>query len=101
MSDFRPEWHNDAAHGWLKVTHREIEALNITGISSFSYRDKTFAYLEEDCDAGKWFEAMLSAYPDTFTKQSLIESIPDVNDGNMSPIRRKEQYCAPRDYTKR
>ena len=92
MSDFRPEWHNDAAHGWLKVTHQEINALGITGISSFSYQDKTFAYLEEDCDARKWFDAMLAAFPETFTKQELNESIPNIDDGRYSPIRRKSRF---------
>lgn len=40
----------DPGHGWLQVPHEHIAALNITGISGYSYKDKSFAYLEEDCD---------------------------------------------------
>lgn len=51
--------HSDPGHAWLAVKLSEIEMLGIkTDISSYSYvRGKT-AYLEEDCDAGKFIQAM-------------------------------------------
>lgn len=51
--------HSDPGHAWLAVKLSELEMLGIKSeISNYSYvRGKT-AYLEEDCDAGKFIEAM-------------------------------------------
>lgn len=51
--------HSDPGHAWLAVKLSELEMLGIKSeISTYSYvRGKT-AYLEEDCDAGKFIEAM-------------------------------------------
>ena len=44
-------FYQDPGHGWVKVFVKELEQLGIADkISSFSYRRKDFAYLEEDCD---------------------------------------------------
>jgi len=40
---------DDPAHGWLKVPLKEVEDCG-ANISSFSYKDDDYAYLEEDCD---------------------------------------------------
>lgn len=41
----------DPGHGWLKVPLEELKALGIADkISSFSYTNGVYAYLEEDCD---------------------------------------------------
>jgi len=42
---------SDPGHGWLEVPMDEIKRLKIEDkISSYSYRNKGKAYLEEDCD---------------------------------------------------
>ena len=51
---------NDPGHGWLEVTRKELEELNIANkISSYSYlsKDGKIVYLEEDCDAGVFIKA--------------------------------------------
>ena len=52
----------DDGHGWLSVPAPELAALGIADtISRFSYRstDHATAYLEEDCDAARFFNAKL------------------------------------------
>ena len=51
--------HSDPGHAWLAVKLSEIEMLGIqTEISTYSYVKGKTAYLEEDCDAGKFINAM-------------------------------------------
>ncbi len=51
--------HSDPGHAWLAVKLSEIEMLGIkTDISSYSYIKGKTAYLEEDCDAPKFIQAM-------------------------------------------
>ncbi len=48
-------FYSDPSHGWVAVPISLLEQLNIKNkFSTYSYisRDKTTAYLEEDCDAG-------------------------------------------------
>ena len=53
-------YHTDPGHGWLAVPHDLIATLGLKP-SSFSYRDAQFGYLEEDCDAGDFMEAVTKA----------------------------------------
>ena len=49
---------NDPGHGWLEVPIAELKALGIVGqISPYSYRNGNLAYLEEDCDLGRFAAA--------------------------------------------
>lgn len=63
-SDFRyptsiaAEWLSDAGHAWLSVSNRDMATLGLVGISSFSYQNLNRSYLEEDCDAGIFFERL-------------------------------------------
>ena len=41
---------SDPSHGWLRVPLREVKGSGIY-ISSYSYMDGEYAYLEEDLDA--------------------------------------------------
>ena len=51
--------HSDPGHAWLAVKLSEIEMLGIqTEISTYSYVKGKTAYLEEDCDAPKFIQAM-------------------------------------------
>ena len=45
---------SDPGHAWLRVPLAEIRGLDI---SSFSFRDANYAYLEEDLDAGTFMRA--------------------------------------------
>lgn len=70
---------NDPGHAWLKVPLKL--ALQVPGISTYSYVGKAHAYLEEDCDAGRYLRAM---HPDkdyrireTYTKgRARIRNLP-------------------------
>ena len=48
----------DPGHGWAKVKVSELIALGISNaISAYSYRKGDYAYLEEDCDLARFYEA--------------------------------------------
>lgn len=54
----------DPGHGWLQVDMEQLKRLRIADqISAYSYvsRDRRIAYLEEDCDAGRFIEALKAA----------------------------------------
>jgi hypothetical protein len=54
-------WEIDSGHGWLKVDLADLYRSGAQhSISSCSYVDaqKGVAYLEEDCDAGKYLQAI-------------------------------------------
>ena len=50
--------YEDAGHAWIKVPVTELIALDIAGdITHYSYINGKYAYLEEDCDLTKFFNA--------------------------------------------
>ena len=50
---------NDPGHGWVKVPLTLLMKLGIIDkITTYSYMRGEFAYLEEDCDASTFFNAM-------------------------------------------
>lgn len=50
---------DDSAHGWLEVPKQLIAQLRIaTRISRFSYVNRNYVYLEEDCDMTLFMDAM-------------------------------------------
>lgn len=52
-------FHSDAGHGWLEVRKRELEDLGIADkVSSYSYVRGDKVYLEEDCDASLFINAL-------------------------------------------
>ena len=83
-------FHEDAGHGWLQVPHSLIQQLGIgSKISGCSYRDKDFAYLEEDCDLSVFFRAI--GINDRETAQLFWEIIGREYKDH-SPIRSKRRY---------
>lgn len=55
-------FHNDPGHAWLEVPMGMIFRLGLADkISSCSYRNGEKAYLEEDCDAPLFLQALKSA----------------------------------------
>ena len=76
------KWHEDAGHSWLKVLLEEVKESGVE-ITPYSYKDETFAYLEEDQDAG------------TFLKSIGHTGFLDVQtiwDGDHSRIRNLQSY---------
>lgn len=62
MKTLKLTFHTDSGHGWLAVNRAHLEALGIVDqISTYSYQKGTTAYLEEDCDASRFFEAAKAA----------------------------------------
>jgi len=52
------DFYSDPAHGWLKVTRKELVELGIESqISGYSYQKGDAVYLEEDSDASKFMDA--------------------------------------------
>ena len=50
--------YEDAGHAWIKVPIAELIALDIeNGVTHYSYINGKYAYLEEDCDLTKFFNA--------------------------------------------
>lgn len=50
---------NDPGHGWLRVPLADIAALGIEAqITPYSFIEGQYAYLEEDCDAPRYLEAL-------------------------------------------
>ena len=49
----------DSGHAWVRFPLKRLEKLGIMNkISAYSYQRTTYAYLEEDCDAGVLVEAL-------------------------------------------
>ena len=48
---------SDPGHGWLQVPKQEVINSGIY-VSRFSYQDDAFVYLEEDCDCGRFLNAI-------------------------------------------
>ena len=75
---------SDAGHWWLRVPLTEVLPFG----TGYGYMDKTYAYLEEDCEA----TAFLNAHPEID-----FNSIPEKNAGDNWNGRNKESI--PRNYT--
>lgn len=52
-------YHNDGGHGWYAVKRRKLESMGLLDkVSGFSYERGQTIYLEEDCDASLFFNAL-------------------------------------------
>ena len=55
-------FYSDPGHGWLRVPREELRELGIESkISKYSYQKGSFVYLEEDCDAPEFINALSEA----------------------------------------
>lgn len=50
-------FHTDPGHGWLEVPKHLVKRLKVR-VSQFSYWDSENYYLEEDCDAPRFLDAL-------------------------------------------
>ena len=75
----------DPGHGWLEVGRDELAMLHIDdAISSYSYQRGDKVYLEEDCDAALFINALENiGFKFTFTS---------ITSNNDSPIRMMKRY---------
>jgi hypothetical protein len=52
-------FHTDPGHGWLEVSRSELAMLHIDdAISAYSYQAGDKVFLEEDCDASLFVDAL-------------------------------------------
>lgn len=79
------KFYSDPSHGWLQVPHCLIYELGIQGrISSYSYMDESFVYLEEDVDYAVLFQAL---------KEKGVElQLDERHSDDESPIRDKPRF---------
>jgi hypothetical protein len=76
---------NDGGHGWYSVKRSKLESMGVLSkVSGFSYQKGGSVYLEEDCDAGLFFNALTEE-----EKQSIkvIDSY-----SPRSPVRSYERF---------
>ncbi|MCA9872109.1 MAG: hypothetical protein KC441_00580 [Anaerolineales bacterium] len=66
---------SDPGHGWLKVPLGELTTLGIQSeITTYSFVDGRFVYLEEDQDAGTYLVARRAqGYPDPQFDEQYVE----------------------------
>jgi hypothetical protein len=85
MKNVKRTVYTDPGHGWLKVSVQELQDLGIIhAISEYSYLHGHNAYLEEDCDAQAYLDAM---YLDGKEVQFV-----DKHTDNTSRIRKYRMY---------
>jgi len=79
-------FHTDPGHGWLEVKYSELKDLGIEDkISSYSYIKDDVVYLEEDCDAAVYLDAMKA-------KGKEVEIIELIQLDNYHEIRQYKSY---------
>ena len=70
-------WWKDSGHAWLKVRQEELERLGLADkISSYSFREGGYAYLEEDCDADKYLNSKFGC--DWFKNEELLRLVKSI-----------------------
>jgi len=83
-------FHSDNSHGWLQVERADALALGLTAadFSKYSYiRDGGTLFLEEDCDANKFFARYIA-------KHGALPIIIDKHIDGASHIRRYRRIGA-------
>ena len=59
MKTLTLNYYQDHGHGWVKIKLSLLQKFGIAEqISTYSYMRKDNAYLEEDCDLGKLYNAL-------------------------------------------
>jgi hypothetical protein len=83
-------WILDPAHGWLVVPLDELQSLGIVDrISRYSYLKDGVAYLEEDCDASVYLQAL---YAKGFDPEDFSSTCRSLN--NDAPCRNYPTFRA-------
>lgn len=88
MQTITKKFYCDPGHGWMAVKRQELFELGIaTRVSQYSYQNGKTVYLEEDCDASLYIQAMREI------KGIEVEPIFKHSDKN-SPIRSYQRFCS-------
>lgn len=77
-------FHTDPSHGWLEVPRSELAKYGLLErVSSCSYEslDGSIIYLEEDCDAGLYLNALKEngvdfTFDERYQKSTFIRNLP-------------------------
>lgn len=84
---------NDPQHGWCKVKIAELIELGIADkISRYSYMRGDYAYLEEDCDATRYFRAIADKLGLVDINLKNMFTIKDSHSNKSSKIRNYQSY---------
>lgn len=82
-------FYSDPGHGWAKVSKKELVKLGIANeISSFSYENGDFAFLEEDSDLEKYIMALRA--------RNIVYKFKETWTNRQSRIRNYYHYSKPR-----
>ena len=74
----------DPGHAWVRVPKSLAHDLGIEGrVSSYSYQDSEFLYLEEDCDALLFINALndwgyVPEFKDIYSEDCFVRELPSV-----------------------
>ncbi len=88
--DIEIHWEVDPGHGWLAVSKADCVKAGICDkISAYSYFDEEsqIVYLEEDCDAGLFLDAIKDKFPieffrnikETHREETFVRELPSFN----------------------
>lgn len=79
----------DPGHGWLQVTGLDLKEVGLkpADFSAYSYRQRAQAifYLEEDCDAPKFFAAYVAKhgkppeFKEVHQQRTFIRNLPRIS----------------------
>ena len=84
-------FYNDPAHGWLRVKLKDLEESGVApSITNSSYMDKTYAYLEEDYDAGQYLTA-IGLEPGSMERNEFLDKL-NIKYSERSHVRSKDPY---------
>jgi hypothetical protein len=76
------KFYADHGHGWLEVPRTQLEDMDIEEkISSFSYQNGDFVYLEEDCDLTIYLNARFPKAERDFIRQWFDSSTTTIRSG--------------------
>jgi hypothetical protein len=80
----------DPGHAWAKVSKKELIKLGIADeISSCSYENGDYAFLEEDCDLEKYILALRA--------KGIAYKFKENHTNRQSKVRNYYRYLKPRD----
>jgi hypothetical protein len=85
-------YYQDPGHGWVRVSVGLLHGLKIAeDISPYSYRRDDYAYLEEDCDLGRLYQAA--------DKAGITIKLRQFHTNKRSKIRSYKSYRSPAQVT--
>jgi hypothetical protein len=88
MRSLTLNYYQDPGHGWVKISLAKLQQLGLAdSISYYSYMRGDYAYLEEDCDLGRLYQAA--------DKAGITIKLREHWTNNRSKIRGYKTYKSP------